>query len=76
MPTRIAKVETLARHIVQALALVSAGRPQVWRSVDELTDTIAGAEAAVQLAAEKGWVLIEGGHSVCLTEEGRRLAKS
>jgi len=36
---------------------------------------LAGAETAVQLVAEKGWGLIEGGHSVCLTDEGRKLIK-
>lgn len=75
MPAQISKAETLARHIVQALSVASGGRLQAWRSILELTDTIAGAEAAVQLAAEKGWVLIEGGHSVALTDEGRKLAK-
>jgi len=31
------------------------------------------AEAAANEAAAKGWLTIEGGHSVCLTDAGRRL---
>lgn len=27
------------------------------------------------LAVDRGWLLVEGGHSVCLTDEGRRLAQ-
>jgi hypothetical protein len=29
----------------------------------------------VQLAVDEGWLLIEDGHSICLTEEGRRMAR-
>jgi Mn-dependent DtxR family transcriptional regulator len=31
------------------------------------------AEAAANEAAAKGWLIVEGGHSVCLTDDGRRL---
>jgi hypothetical protein len=33
----------------------------------------ADAEAVANEAAAKGWLLVGGGHSVCLTEDGRRM---
>jgi len=33
------------------------------------------AEAAAAEAEAKGWLTIEGGHSVCLTDEGRRASE-
>jgi hypothetical protein len=30
------------------------------------------AEAAANEAAAQGWLLVQGGHSVCLTEAGRQ----
>jgi len=75
MSTRMSKVEALAHQIVQALSTVTEGRPQAWRSTTALTEAIEGAEAAVQFAAGKGWLEIEGGHSICLTDEGRQVAK-
>jgi uncharacterized protein (DUF697 family) len=76
MSSGISKAEALARHIVQALSTLSVGRPSPldWRSLCDLKHTIAGTEAAVQFAAGKGWALVEGGHSVALTDEGRKLA--
>lgn len=31
-------------------------------------------EAALLLAVERDWLLVEGGHSICLTDAGRHLA--
>ena len=72
MTTQIFDAEAMARQIVQALATLDERRPQ---SAIELTETIACAGAAVQLAIDRGWLLIEGSHSVYLTNEGRRFAK-
>ena len=68
------EVEALARHLVCALYDATDGRPQVWRTLAGLGK---GSEsgAAVKLAVDMGWLLIEGGHSVCLTDVGRRLAR-
>ncbi len=30
---------------------------------------------AVELARRKGWLDFAGGHSICLTEEGQRMAR-
>jgi hypothetical protein len=39
-----------------------------------MLSTIPGATAAsVLYAVEQGWIVLEGVHSACLTEEGRRL---
>ncbi len=71
MPSNI---EALARHLVRALYDATDGRPQHWRSLAGLGKGSDSA-AAVQLAIDRGWLLIEGGHSVCLTDEGRQLAE-
>jgi hypothetical protein len=39
-----------------------------------MLSTIPGATAAsVVYVAEQGWIELEGAHSACLTEEGRRM---
>lgn len=67
------KTETLARHIISSLYDATGGRSQQWRSLAGISEAGETAEA-VQLAVDRGWLLIEGGHSVCLTDEGRRIA--
>lgn len=60
-----------ARRLVKALSAATAGRPQQWRSLIELG--YGEDSAAVRHAVGEGWLLIEGGHSVCLTDAGRWL---
>jgi hypothetical protein len=43
-----------------------------WHKIEQLD--VATADA-VEFAAARGWVQIEGGHSIALTEAGRLLAK-
>lgn len=69
MPT---KPETLALHLMRALHDATDGRPMQWRSLAGISD-VAETREAVQLAVDRGWLLVEGGHSVCLTDEGRQL---
>ena len=76
MATRISKAEARAHQIVRALSTLSEGRPVAGYQLGELLKTIAGADAAIQLAADKGWVLIEGDARICLTDKGRELAKN
>lgn len=67
-----ASIDKLARHLVRALYTATEGRLQAWRSLAG----IAGAsEAAIDHAVAQGWLLLEGGHSICLTDAGRRLAQ-
>lgn len=67
--------EKLARHIVISLYNATGGRPQQWRALAGISET-AETKAAVQMAVDRGWLLIERGHSICLTDEGRRIASA
>ena len=66
------KLDTQALQLVDALFASTAGRPQQWRSLLGLRGAT---DAAVQHAVDQGWVIVEGGHSVCLTDHGRARAK-
>ncbi len=81
MPTRKPPLG-LARRLRDDLYALTDGRPMRWIMVGELglrhPDTaLAALDAALALAIEKGWMTGEGSppHSVCLTDEGRRLAR-
>ena len=59
----------LARYVTRAVYKSADGRPRKWK----MLSTIPGATAAsVLYAAEQGWIELEGAHSACLTEKGRR----
>ena len=60
----------LARYVTRAVYESADGQPRRWRTLS----TIPGATAAsVLYAVDQGWLELEGAHSACLTEEGRRL---
>jgi hypothetical protein len=60
----------LARHVTRAVYQAADGQPRRWR----MLSGIHGATAdAVLYAVDQGWLELEGAHSACLTEEGRRL---
>ena len=60
----------LARHVTRAVYEATDGQPRRWR----MLSTIPGATAAsVLYAVDQGWLELEGAHSACLTEDGRRL---
>ena len=64
-----------ARRFCSALGILSELRPQRWRMLDSVAKAAGlsweDAETAANEAAANGWALVEGRHSVCLTEEGR-----
>jgi hypothetical protein len=64
--------ETLA---LQLLRLYDAtdGLPQQWRTLEELEAPIMD---AIIYAITRGWVIVEAGNSICLTDAGRRLMES
>jgi hypothetical protein len=66
------ETETLALHLVRVLYESSDGLPQQWRSLEELDAVITG---AIVFAFERGWVVVQGNHSICLTDAGRRLVE-
>ena len=67
------ETETLALHLVRALYEATGGRPQVWRSLEGLD---AATTDAIVFAVARGWVVVQGGHSICLTDAGRRKVES
>jgi hypothetical protein len=66
------ETESLAVQLVRALYGAPDGRPMQWHKIEQLDGATAD---AVEFAAARGWVQIEGGHSIALTEAGRLLAK-
>jgi hypothetical protein len=71
MATKTSKAtQELARHVVRSVYAATDGQPMKWRMLSGIPGATAG---AVLYAVEQGWVELEGAHSVCLTEEGRRL---
>ena len=65
------EAESLAVQLVRALSDPPEGRPMQWRMIEHLDGATAD---AVEFAAARGWVQVEGGH-VALTEAGRIFAK-
>jgi hypothetical protein len=65
------ETESLAVQLVRTLYDATDGRPMQWRSLEGL-DAPEAAEA-VRYAVTKGWMMVQGGHSVCLTDAGRRI---
>jgi len=65
------ETETLALHLVRAIYNATDGRPMQWRSLEGL-DVPETAEA-VRYAVTRGWMMVQGGDSVCLTDAGRRI---
>jgi hypothetical protein len=60
-----------------SLVLPEPYRPQRWRVIHSVAERLGlpwdEAEAAANEVAAEGWLMIEGGHRVCLTQDGRRL---
>lgn len=72
----------LARMLRDDVFKVTTGQPMKWVMVGELGlrhphTSIETLDAALALAIGKGWMTGEGSpvHSVCLTDDGRRLAQ-
>jgi hypothetical protein len=63
--------EDLARHILRRLYEATDARPDQWRTLV----TNKTADAALELAVERGWLLVDGGKGLCLTDVGRALVR-
>jgi hypothetical protein len=67
------ETETLVLHLVRVLYDATDGRPQEWRMLEELD---VATTDAIEFAIARGWVVVQAGHSICLTDAGRRLVES
>jgi hypothetical protein len=65
--------ETLALQLLRGLYDATDGLPQQWRTLEELEAPIMD---AIMYAITRGWVIVEAGNSICLTDAGRRLMES
>ena len=63
--------EELALHILKRVYEHTEGRPMEWRTLV----TNKTGEAAVELAVDHGWLLVDGSKGVCLTDTGRAEVK-
>jgi hypothetical protein len=73
LTTMPSDTESLALQLVRGLYDATDGLPQQWRVLEELE---APTMDAIMYAMTRGWVIIEAGHSICLTDAGRRLMES
>ena len=65
------EAESLALHLIRGLYDAAEGRPKQWRSLDDLD--VPQTVEAVRYATTRGWIQVESGNSVCLTDAGWRL---
>ncbi len=66
-----------ARRLLVAAQKATAHKtPGSWVMTYDVADSLGlnDVDDAVRLAAAKGWLEVEGGHNVRLTDAGRRLA--
>jgi len=61
------------QRVLQAVWRAAGGRPQAWRGLDGLG--LSENSIGVQRAVTEGLLLVEGGHSACLIDTGRRLVE-
>lgn len=79
MPSSVmqTKAETMALCIVRDVHEYTGGRQQNWAPLETIVRRLVLTDEAVivdalALGVDRGWLLVEGGHSVALTDEGRR----
>ena len=71
-----------ARALYVELARATGGKPLQWRMVRLIGPALgqdeAAVDAAIAQAVEQGWLLAAGNpaHSICLTDDGRRVCVS
>jgi len=64
--------EAMAMALVRLLHEAADGEALEWQPIRRIDDAT---EDAVALAVERGWILIDDGRRVALTQHGRRLAE-
>lgn len=75
------KIETLARWIVRDVSTYTRNRALAWVPWSTIAARLALGEnapiaEALVHAVDQGWMMVEGGHTVCLTDRGRQSIKS
>ena len=70
------QAETMARRLVRAIQSRTDGNAQQWLPVETAARLLVlkddpRLEAALEVGVNRGWLIIEGGHSVCLTVNSR-----
>jgi hypothetical protein len=66
------ETESLAVQLVRALHSAADGHPMQHRIIEQIEGATVD---AVEFATARGWVQVEGGHSITLTKAGQQLAK-
>lgn len=74
------EVDLLAHRIVRDVAYYTRGKAILWVPVQTIAHRLmlrdeAVLDQALEFAHAKGWVDVEGGHSVCLTAAGQSFLK-
>jgi len=74
------KTEAMARRIVREMQACTRGKSRKWVPVHTLALRLVmkknhSLALALTFGVDRGWLLVEGGHSVCLTDTGRRRAQ-
>ena len=72
-PTMLRKTETRAIHLIRGLYDAAEGRPNQWHSLHDLD--VPQAAESVRYATSRGWIRVERGNSLCLTDAGWRLTE-
>jgi hypothetical protein len=72
-PTMPSETEFLALHLIRGLYDATDGPLVQWRALDDLD--VPQSVEAVRYATNRGWILVESGNSVCLTDAGWRLTE-
>ena len=67
------KTETQAIHLIRSLYDAAEGRPNQWHSLPDLE--VPQAIEPVRYATSRGWIQVDRGNSLCLTDAGWRLAE-
>jgi len=72
--------DNISRRIVRDVYAFTRGAPMQWVPVETIARRLSLSDEAmtgqaIELARRKGWLDYAGGHSICLTEEGRRMAR-
>jgi hypothetical protein len=62
---------TLALELIRVLYDATDRQAAQWRSLEGLG--VAGSPEAVRYALTRGWLMVQDGDSVCLTDSGRAL---